>query len=1029
MAVPVRVPRFGIGREWPIIAEWYHGDGDQVVRGDAVFRVESQNIAFDVEAEEAGTLRHLALAGLPVEAGDPAAYVLAAGEELPEDAEDIAALEWANAPDPASLAGPRPFVTTLRWPTERERDPNDAFANADGADEEEDAAIPERTPFVSKLRWLDQDDDDDDSAGTDGTAGPVTSRVILRLVDPEAPQPGAAPSTPAPVSEPLGIPEPASEWTVESDDDDEDRRDRDSAEESWSTPAPAPAPAPFRFRSGRAAPPPGATNDGAADAPLDLTPSLSFGFGASESPDWENIAPAMAPKELTLPASFRDDSDEERPQRPADGPALGFRFRSRSAPARSENEDPWWSPPASDWGAPSSDNTRTNRDAPRLLLARDDFPEPPSVSEPDTVEDRVESLDVFEPEPEPEDVETSFLVVESEPPAVDANGLPLDAPAWDWDTLASADAVVTDDEPGDVPAEAEASFDMSWLADEAPQSSNDALAGVSETTVAIETVDDDADAWAPLSSDDDDDDLPVIVPRSADAAAAQKADIAADLEDEERWALASPMPMADGATALQSAGAGPFERLFGFTPASSTVEPVAAQKLPDDEEVAPVVALAAEPATDAEDAPAPFHSPNALGSSWLARFATPHTASPAAMVETPAEDSVPATEPADGAEEPLSDEEAFAGIMEAFAFDDLPADAAPDFGDSDADAATGVADDEIAVPVLASTDAEVDDEVSESTLADKPDAPIAADVESVSIGAPELLDAESAAFTLRNSGARADLDFAAVEEPGADRDSWDFTESKYPDDWMGGRRQPEWSASSTWRDEQPAQGMSMLASSPEVSRSAQPAQAYGYMDEETDDAQMFTRSVPKASPPAAPAASYEVEPPVAASDWLDPNAVVVRQVLVLRADIRIGAAEKLALQTASETQPGSQSASTATLFAGAVSGALADAPFEAPPVHVYDTGAVVPDPDAVLPFQIMPPGIREAVPRLTGLQAMAFAAGAAHIAVTGEVSAPTFEPVVTLTLAYDGDVIDDGEAARVLTRVRELMETPASIAA
>ena len=86
MATVVTIPRFGNDPAPALLAEWYQPDGASVGAGDIVFRVESDHIAFDAEAESAGVFRHRALVGEAYAPGETVAYLLAIGEQLrPED--------------------------------------------------------------------------------------------------------------------------------------------------------------------------------------------------------------------------------------------------------------------------------------------------------------------------------------------------------------------------------------------------------------------------------------------------------------------------------------------------------------------------------------------------------------------------------------------------------------------------------------------------------------------------------------------------------------------------------------------------------------------------------------------------------------------------------------------------------------------------------------------------------------------------------------------------------------------------------
>ncbi|MGE0597837.1 MAG: biotin/lipoyl-containing protein [Dehalococcoidia bacterium] len=80
MAVSVRVPEFGEGMSGGVVAEWYQPDGSNVSTGEPICRVEYEFVAFEVEAEQPGLLRHsLAMGSVPM-AGGVIGLILAPGE-------------------------------------------------------------------------------------------------------------------------------------------------------------------------------------------------------------------------------------------------------------------------------------------------------------------------------------------------------------------------------------------------------------------------------------------------------------------------------------------------------------------------------------------------------------------------------------------------------------------------------------------------------------------------------------------------------------------------------------------------------------------------------------------------------------------------------------------------------------------------------------------------------------------------------------------------------------------------------------
>jgi pyruvate/2-oxoglutarate dehydrogenase complex dihydrolipoamide acyltransferase (E2) component len=68
-----------------VIAEWYHADGATVDVGEVVCRVESAFIAFEVEAEGPGLLRHRLPAGSIERSGAVLGLILAPDEAMPPD--------------------------------------------------------------------------------------------------------------------------------------------------------------------------------------------------------------------------------------------------------------------------------------------------------------------------------------------------------------------------------------------------------------------------------------------------------------------------------------------------------------------------------------------------------------------------------------------------------------------------------------------------------------------------------------------------------------------------------------------------------------------------------------------------------------------------------------------------------------------------------------------------------------------------------------------------------------------------------
>jgi pyruvate dehydrogenase E2 component (dihydrolipoamide acetyltransferase) len=86
VAVPVTVPRFGWSMDEGTFVEWLKHDGDHVQLGDALFVLESEKAAENVEAIDVGILRIAADAPKPgdvIPVGHVVAYLVAEGESTP----------------------------------------------------------------------------------------------------------------------------------------------------------------------------------------------------------------------------------------------------------------------------------------------------------------------------------------------------------------------------------------------------------------------------------------------------------------------------------------------------------------------------------------------------------------------------------------------------------------------------------------------------------------------------------------------------------------------------------------------------------------------------------------------------------------------------------------------------------------------------------------------------------------------------------------------------------------------------------
>ena len=72
---PLVMPKLGQTMEFGTVAEWLTEDGAAVQIGQPVVSVESDKATYEIEAAQAGVIRHLAAVGAEIPAGEPIATI------------------------------------------------------------------------------------------------------------------------------------------------------------------------------------------------------------------------------------------------------------------------------------------------------------------------------------------------------------------------------------------------------------------------------------------------------------------------------------------------------------------------------------------------------------------------------------------------------------------------------------------------------------------------------------------------------------------------------------------------------------------------------------------------------------------------------------------------------------------------------------------------------------------------------------------------------------------------------------------
>ncbi len=97
--------KVGMNMTEGIVEEWCIADGERVVRGDLLYRLETEKVNLDVDAEASGIVKHVVAEGVSMQPGDVVGYIYEPGESIPDT------LPQAGAPAPSPdepATGPAP---------------------------------------------------------------------------------------------------------------------------------------------------------------------------------------------------------------------------------------------------------------------------------------------------------------------------------------------------------------------------------------------------------------------------------------------------------------------------------------------------------------------------------------------------------------------------------------------------------------------------------------------------------------------------------------------------------------------------------------------------------------------------------------------------------------------------------------------------------------------------------------------------------------------------------------------------------
>ena len=119
MPAEIYLVKVGMTMHEGTVEEWYVADGARVEVGTLLYRLETEKVNLDVDAETSGTVKHLVGEGTTLEPGAVVGYIYADGEAIPDVLPtpkanpDAAAREGAPAA-PATDVKPAPTTSTKR---------------------------------------------------------------------------------------------------------------------------------------------------------------------------------------------------------------------------------------------------------------------------------------------------------------------------------------------------------------------------------------------------------------------------------------------------------------------------------------------------------------------------------------------------------------------------------------------------------------------------------------------------------------------------------------------------------------------------------------------------------------------------------------------------------------------------------------------------------------------------------------------------------------------------------------------------
>ena len=113
MPKEIYLVKVGMNMTEGVVEEWYIADGATVDKGELLYRLETEKVNLDVDAETSGIVKHLVGEGVTMKPGDVVGYIYAADEKVP----DVLPQATGAASEPETESAPAAAIAQPAAPT------------------------------------------------------------------------------------------------------------------------------------------------------------------------------------------------------------------------------------------------------------------------------------------------------------------------------------------------------------------------------------------------------------------------------------------------------------------------------------------------------------------------------------------------------------------------------------------------------------------------------------------------------------------------------------------------------------------------------------------------------------------------------------------------------------------------------------------------------------------------------------------------------------------------------------------------